>query len=63
MSAQAGKRQRKKPLSKLAKDSVETAEGMHRLGILDRPTYEKITRRHLGPNKQWRYCPPPKLCT
>jgi len=28
---------------------VETAEGMHRLGMMDRATFEKITLRHLGP--------------
>jgi putative transcriptional regulator len=37
----------KKP-SRLAKALVETAEGMHRAGLLDRATYEKITMRHPG---------------
>lgn len=39
---------KRKP-SRLALELVETAEDMHRLGILDRATYEKITMRHLGP--------------
>ena len=37
-----------KKLSRLARELIETAEGMHRIGLLDRPTYEKITLRHLG---------------
>ena len=39
---------RKKP-SRLARELVETAEGMHRAGLLDRATYDKITLRHLRP--------------
>ena len=35
--------------SRLARELVETAEGMHRLGMMDRATFEKITLRHLGP--------------
>jgi putative transcriptional regulator len=38
----------KKTPSKLAEAMLETAEGMHRLGILDDATYEKITLRHFG---------------
>jgi hypothetical protein len=38
---------KRKP-SRLAQELVETADDMHRLGILDRPTYEKIIIRHLG---------------
>jgi putative transcriptional regulator len=38
----------KKP-SRLAQELIETAEGMHRVGLLDQATYEKITIRHLGP--------------
>jgi len=36
----------KKP-SRLARELVETAEGMHRVGLLDRAGLEKITMRHL----------------
>ena len=39
----------KKKASRLAKELVETAEGMHRIGLLNRAAYEKITMRHLGP--------------
>lgn len=39
----------KKKLSKFAEAMLETAEDMHRLGIMDTPAYEKITLRHLGP--------------
>jgi putative transcriptional regulator len=38
----------KKALSPLAAAMLETAEGMHRLGIMNDATYEKITLRHLG---------------
>jgi putative transcriptional regulator len=38
---------RKKP-RRLTKELIETAEGMHRTGLLDRATYDKITMRHLG---------------
>ena len=38
---------KKKP-SRLAKELLETAEDMHDAGLLDRATYEKITRRHLA---------------
>ena len=38
----------RKTLSPLAEAMLETAEGMHRLGILDDAGYEKITLRHLG---------------
>jgi putative transcriptional regulator len=37
----------KKP-SKLTEAILETAEGMHRIGILDDEEYNKITVRHLG---------------
>ena len=42
---------RQKKLGKLAQALVETAEGMAKAGLLDRPTFEKITLRHLGPEK------------
>lgn len=34
--------------SRLARELVETAEDMHKAGLLDRTTYDKITMRHLG---------------
>jgi putative transcriptional regulator len=37
-----------KKLSKLTEAILETAEGMHRIGILDDEEYNKITVRHLG---------------
>jgi putative transcriptional regulator len=40
----------KKALSRLAEAMLETAEGMHRVGIMDAATYDKITLRHLGEN-------------
>ncbi len=38
----------KKALSPLAEALLETAEGIHRVGIMDDAAYEKITLRHLG---------------
>jgi putative transcriptional regulator len=38
----------KKKLSKFGEALLETAEGMHRIGIMDDATYERITVRHLG---------------
>jgi putative transcriptional regulator len=35
--------------SRLARELVETASGMRRIGLMDRATHEKITMRHLGP--------------
>ncbi len=37
-----------KKLSPLAEAMLETADGMLRIGILDRETHEQITVRHLG---------------
>jgi putative transcriptional regulator len=34
--------------SRLARELMETAEGMHKVGLLDRATYDKITMRHIG---------------
>jgi putative transcriptional regulator len=34
--------------SRLREAILETAEGMHRAGIMDSPTFRKITLRHLG---------------
>jgi putative transcriptional regulator len=34
--------------SRLAEALLETAEGMHRIGVMDDATYHKITIRHLG---------------
>jgi putative transcriptional regulator len=34
--------------SRLARELMETGEGMHKVGLLDRATYDKITMRHIG---------------
>lgn len=34
--------------SRLATELMETARGMHKAGLLDWSTYDKITMRHLG---------------
>jgi len=34
--------------SRLTEALLETAEGMHRIGVMDDKTYRKITVRHLG---------------
>lgn len=39
-----------KQLSDVTKALLETAEGLHRVGMLSDDTYEKITVRHLGPD-------------
>lgn len=41
----------KKKSSKITKELLETAKGMHKVGILDDKTYGKITKRHLGKEK------------
>jgi putative transcriptional regulator len=38
----------KKKTSRLAEALVETAGDMHKAGLLDRASYDKITMRHLG---------------
>lgn len=38
----------KRKLSGLAEAILETADGMHRVGIMDAETHAKITMRHLG---------------
>jgi putative transcriptional regulator len=38
-----------KKLSPLAEALLETADGMYRIGIMDKAAHEKITLRHLGP--------------
>jgi len=37
-------------LSDLAEAMLETAEGLHRAGLVSDATLQKITVRHLGPN-------------
>ena len=37
-----------KKMSPLAEALLETAAGMHRIGVMDDATYRKITVRHLG---------------
>ena len=44
---------RKKQPSRLAGDLIDTAEGMHRIGLLHRAAYDKITLSHLG----WKAAP------
>jgi putative transcriptional regulator len=41
--------------SRLATELVETAEGLHRVGLIDEATYDKITLRHLGPKKTSKF--------
>lgn len=41
---------KKKP-NRITKELLETAKGMHKVGVLDDKTYEKITKRHLGKEK------------
>jgi putative transcriptional regulator len=36
------------PNDRLTKEMLETANDMHRIGVMDDATYEKITLRHLG---------------
>ena len=38
----------KKKLSPLAEAMLETADGLHRIGLMDDADYRKITVRHLG---------------
>jgi putative transcriptional regulator len=38
----------KKKISRLTKELLETAGGMHEAGLLDHAAYEKITMRHPG---------------
>ena len=38
----------KRKLSGLVEAILETADGMHRVGIMDAETHAKITMRHLG---------------
>lgn len=47
---------RKRP-SRLAKELLETADGMRRIGLLDEATHEKITLRHLGPRSVPKIAP------
>lgn len=39
-----------KTSSRLASELMEMAEAQRRLGIMDEPTFHKITARHLGEN-------------
>ena len=41
----------KKNTNRITKELLETAKGMHKVGILDDKAYEKITKRHLGKEK------------
>lgn len=42
----------KRKLSGLVEAILETADGMHRVGIMDVETHAKITIRHLGESRQ-----------
>jgi len=48
---------KKKRPSRLTKALLETAAGMRKSGILDGPTYDKITLRHLGPESTPKVAP------
>ncbi len=39
-----------KKLSDLTEAMLETAEGLHRVGLMSNDTYRKTTVRHLGPD-------------
>lgn len=41
----------KKNPNRITKELLETAKGMHKVGILDDTAYEKITKRHLDKEK------------
>ena len=47
----------KKNPSRITKELLETAKGMHKVGILDDKTYQKITKRHLGKEKSLKIKP------
>jgi len=49
-------KKRKKP-SQLTQALLETAGGMHKVGLLDDATYRKITLRHLGPTDAAKIAP------
>jgi putative transcriptional regulator len=42
-------------LSRMDQELLEMAEAQRRLGLMDEPTFRKITVRHLGPD-----APPPR---
>jgi len=48
---------KKKTLSRLAKEMIETAEGLHKAGLMDKRALDKITLRHLGPKDLPRVTP------
>jgi putative transcriptional regulator len=39
---------KRKKVSRLTAELLETVNGMHEAGLLDRAAFEKITMRHLG---------------
>ncbi len=41
----------KKKYNRVTEELLETAKGMHKIGIFDDKTYEKITKRHLDKEK------------
>jgi len=38
--------------SRLTQAILETVDGMHRVGVMDNASHEKITLRHLGPESR-----------
>jgi predicted small metal-binding protein len=38
---------KKKKQNRITKEILETAKGMHKIGIIDNDTYKKIKKRHL----------------
>lgn len=44
-------------ISPLAKALLETADDMRKAGVMDRATHEKITLRHLGPERTPKLAP------
>lgn len=38
----------KRKTNRITKEFLETAKGMHKVGILDDKTYGKMTKRHLN---------------
>jgi putative transcriptional regulator len=47
----------KKRSNRITKELLETAKGMHKVGVLDDQAYEKITKRHLGKEKLLEMAP------
>jgi putative transcriptional regulator len=48
---------KKKKTSRLARELLETADDMRKVGLLDRAAHEKITMRHLGAERSLALAP------